>query len=164
MDFSKLELLTQVRIEKPCPEDWDEMSGDEQKRHCAGCGCSVHNIAEMSAIDAESLLTKPERVCARLTVDAKQNVLTRDGWIPRLLLAGAIAATATGCAPTKTSIASSTGSTTTPSQFEMVEDRIVEICDDAIDTLFPGLRPRQQFMGLISVRSTSSSSLPPPKP
>ena len=163
MDFSKLELLTQVRIEKPCLEDWDEMSGDEQNRHCAGCGCCVHNVAEMSAIDAESLLSRPERVCARFTVDAKQNVLTRDGWIPRLLLAGAIAATATGCAPTKTSLATSTGSTATPSQFELVEDQIVGFCDDAIDTLFPSLRPPQVVSGWISFRATSSSSLPPPK-
>ena len=53
----------------------------------------------MNALEAELVLTTPERICARITVDASRGVLTKDGWIPRLLLAGAVAATVAGCAP-----------------------------------------------------------------
>jgi hypothetical protein len=94
MDFSKLKSLRQVKIEAPCSENWDAMSGNEAKRFCAGCGCNVHNIAEMSAQDAEILLKSKGRICTRIETDADHRVLTRDGWIPRLLLAGAVAATA----------------------------------------------------------------------
>lgn len=69
MDHSKLELLRQVRIEKPCDADWDEMTGDERSRHCAKCDLSVNNVAEMSAAEAEELFAKGGHVCARLTVD-----------------------------------------------------------------------------------------------
>jgi len=101
MDLSKLSLLRQVEIQAPCPENWDSMTGDEARRFCAGCGCHVHNLAQIPAAEAEQLLTQPDRVCTRITVDAKKGILTRDGWIPRLLAAGAIAATAAGCTPTE---------------------------------------------------------------
>jgi hypothetical protein len=51
----------------------------------------------MTAKDAEKLLSKTEKVCTRLLVDERKGVLTRDGWIPRLMLAGAISISAAGC-------------------------------------------------------------------
>ncbi len=108
MDPKKLNHLRQIEIANPCPENWDEMAGDEQRRFCAGCGCFVHNISEMPAEGAEALLSQSNKVCTRITVDAKRGILTRDGWIPKLMLAGAMAATVAGCAPTSVDI--STGS------------------------------------------------------
>lgn len=93
MELSKLSLLRQVEIQAPCPENWDAMTGDEARRFCAGCGCHVHNLAQIPAAEAEQLLTQPDRVCTRIVMDAKKGILTGDGWIPRLLAAGAIAAT-----------------------------------------------------------------------
>lgn len=55
MDFTKLELLRQVRIVEPCDADWEAMTGDEKQRHCAKCNLSVNNVAEMSAEEAEKL-------------------------------------------------------------------------------------------------------------
>lgn len=97
MSKSKLTRLKLFQIATPCHEDWDKMEGDDQKRFCAGCGCFVNNLAAMSATEAEELLSSTERVCTRATFDTKRGVLTRDGWIPRLVLAGAIAAIAAGC-------------------------------------------------------------------
>lgn len=97
MDLSRLTRLRQIAISNPCPEDWDSMEGDQQKRFCAGCGCFVHNVSSLDANEAEKLLDTTERVCTRLIVDKQKGVLTRDGWVPRLLLAGAIAATVAGC-------------------------------------------------------------------
>ena len=97
MDFSKLSKLRQIAIAKPCPEDWDRMAGDDQRRFCTGCGCHVHNIAEYDADEAEQLLAQPGRVCTRIVTDAQKGILTRSGWIPRLALTGAVVAAANGC-------------------------------------------------------------------
>jgi hypothetical protein len=94
MNTSKLTQLRQIMIPKPCSESWEDMSGDEQKRFCAGCGCHVHNISAMKASDAEQLLQSEEPVCTKIKVDEHNRVLTLDGWIPRLMLAGALTATA----------------------------------------------------------------------
>ncbi len=97
MDPSKLNHLRQIEIAKPCPEDWDAMDGDDQRRFCAGCGCFVNNISAMDAEAAEELLSSSNKTCTRILVDPKKGILTRDGWIPRLVLAGAVAATVAGC-------------------------------------------------------------------
>ena len=97
MARKKLEPVRQFEIAKPCPEDWEAMQGDNKQRYCAGCGCFVHNVSEMAVDQAEELLVRPERVCVRVIADQKRGVLTRDGWIPRLMLAGALAATVAGC-------------------------------------------------------------------
>ncbi len=99
MDVSKLKRLRQIEIPTKCPEDWEAMEGGATKRFCSGCNCLVHNLSSMNALEAEQVLNTPERICARITVDASRGVLTKDGWIPRLLLAGAVAATVAGCAP-----------------------------------------------------------------
>ena len=111
MDVSKLNRLRQIEIPTKCPEDWDAMEGGEAKRFCSGCSCFVHNLSAMKADEAELVLHSPNRVCARITVDANRGVLTKDGWIPRLLLAGAVAASSVGCAP-----ASFQGEANVPSQ------------------------------------------------
>lgn len=97
MDASKFNRLRQIQILKPCTENWEAMDGDAQQRFCDKCVRQVHNIAEMDAADAEALLNSPERVCTRLTVDSERGILTRSGWIPRALLAGAVASMVTGC-------------------------------------------------------------------
>jgi hypothetical protein len=97
MSISKYTHLQQIQIEKPCSENWEAMDGNEQQRFCDKCVRHVHNIAEMDACDAEALLSSSERVCTRLTVDAERGILTRSGWIPRVLLAGAVASFVNGC-------------------------------------------------------------------
>ena len=90
------------------------MEGDDQKRFCAGCSCFVHNLSAMEAKEAESVLSNPERVCARVTMDVNQGILTKDGWIPRFLLAGAIAATVSGCSTPQEFVGESTGKAVVP--------------------------------------------------
>lgn len=97
MDISKFNRLRQIQILKPCTENWESMDGDTQQRFCDKCVRQVHNISEMDAADVEALLHSPERVCTRLTVDSERGILTRSGWIPRALLAGAVASMVTGC-------------------------------------------------------------------
>lgn len=72
--------LDALRIDAPCPEDWDAMSGDERARFCARCGLVVTNLAELRRDEAEALLARrspDDRVCVRVTRDADRRVVTR---------------------------------------------------------------------------------------
>ena len=40
----------------PCPEPWDEMTGDERARRCAKCDIDVFDVTEMTTAEAETLL------------------------------------------------------------------------------------------------------------
>ncbi len=114
MDPSKLNHLRQIEIAKPCPEDWDTMEGDERKRFCTGCGCFVNNISAMGASEAETLLASKGKTCTRISVNPKKGILTRDGWIPRLVFAGAVAATVAGCSENSRSLSGASIPTSSP--------------------------------------------------
>lgn len=96
MNKRNLHFLHQITIEKPCLENWDGMVGDEQIRFCQGCGCNVHNLDELNPDVAEALLESPGRTCIRMKTDPHKGVLTKGGWIPRLAIAGAMAASVSG--------------------------------------------------------------------
>lgn len=96
-----------VRIAKPCPKNWNEMTGDDQSRFCSHCEKSVHNLAEMSAGDAEQLLCNTSgRVCIRMVNGPQGSFKTKQGWFRRVALAGAATLTLvplTACGPTENS-------------------------------------------------------------
>lgn len=73
---SKIEHL---RIATPCPISWEQMAGDNRVRFCDHCHLNVYNIAELTRIEAESLIASTEgRLCARLFRRADGTVLTKD--------------------------------------------------------------------------------------
>jgi hypothetical protein len=73
------ELLNSLRIASPCPVNWEQMTGDDQKRHCSLCDLHVYNISEMSRKEAAALITGSEgRICARLFRRADGTIITRD--------------------------------------------------------------------------------------
>lgn len=100
MDPSRFQHLRQLEIPIRCHEDWDSIDGGERRRFCEKCGHHVNSFEEMSADEAEALLNQPGRVCARVVLSPSRGILTRDGWIPRLAIAGALAFSATGCSST----------------------------------------------------------------
>jgi hypothetical protein len=72
-------MLENIRIAKPCPANWDAMTGDERVRFCALCSKNVYNLSGMTRDEAEDLLTKTEGdVCVRLYKRADGTVLTSD--------------------------------------------------------------------------------------
>lgn len=97
-----------VRIAKPCPKNWDEMTGDDQSRFCNHCEKSVHNLAEMSAADAEKLLCDSSgRVCIRMVSGPQGSFKTKQGWFRRMAMAGAATLTLipmTACAPQESQV------------------------------------------------------------
>ena len=44
--------MATLNVLKPCPESWDEMSGDGRLRHCDSCDKDVHDLRGMSEADA----------------------------------------------------------------------------------------------------------------
>src|SRR3954471_20635649 len=59
--------LEVLRVETPCPQDWDAMTGDgDRMRYCEGCGLHVHNLSAMPREDAERLVCESAgRLCVR---------------------------------------------------------------------------------------------------
>ena len=163
MDLSKLNLLRQVEIQLPCPEDWESMDGDEARRFCAGCGCHVHNLAGLPAAEGEQLLAS-QSVCARITVDPEKGILTRDGWIPRLLLTGAMAAAAASAVATGPGDAQIGSAMPKSSQSATVKKpATTKKTPTASNTKKSGtLSPNQQTMGFVG--TTTRKPTPAPKP
>ena len=72
-------MLENVKIAKPCPANWDAMTGYERVRFCGQCKLHVYNLSGMTRDEAENLLTKTEgSVCVRLFKRADGTVITRD--------------------------------------------------------------------------------------
>lgn len=60
-----------LKIHEPCHADWDAMTGDETRRHCAECQLDVHHLSGMTRRQAERTLRANEgKLCVRYAVDA----------------------------------------------------------------------------------------------
>ncbi len=74
-----LPLLARVEIASPCDARWDEMQGDARVRHCGLCDKDVYDLSEMTAVEAEALLSRAgEAPCVRLHRRADGTVITSD--------------------------------------------------------------------------------------
>ncbi|MDC0740406.1 hypothetical protein [Polyangium mundeleinium] len=72
--------LSTLRIDEPCHEDWQVMTGDERARRCERCDLHVTNLSELTRTEADRLLsTRPpeSRLCVRYAHDRQGNVVTR---------------------------------------------------------------------------------------
>ncbi len=56
------ELLTDVKVIKPCGVKWETMTGNEQARVCSQCNLTVHNLSAMTDREAAILVKKRKRV------------------------------------------------------------------------------------------------------
>ena len=52
---------------RPCANDWDEMTGTEQRRHCASCDREVIHLSAMSERAARRIVARaePGTLCVR---------------------------------------------------------------------------------------------------
>ncbi len=91
--------LDVIDIREPCSADWAAMTGDDAKRFCDACEQHVHNVAGMRPREVRALVAGAadgsQRVCVRVTRDAKGRVMTRSTWPPAWNRAGRRAARAT---------------------------------------------------------------------
>jgi hypothetical protein len=75
--------LEVLDIARPCPADWNDMTGDERVRFCRHCSLHVYNLAGMTRSEAENLVAGAEgRLCVRFYRRADGTVTTQDcdGW------------------------------------------------------------------------------------
>jgi hypothetical protein len=102
-------LLDGIHIAKPCPANWDEMTGDDRVRHCGECKLDVYDISTMRRDEAESFIAARAgkgRTCIRFYQRADGTILTQDcpvgvraawrkvTWAAAALVAGGFAAAA----------------------------------------------------------------------
>lgn len=88
-------LLELVTIEVPCTAPWETMIGDARTRFCSQCQLQVHNIAEMTRAEAETLLASRagQRLCGRIYRRPDGTVMARDCFSVRRATRHAVAFT-----------------------------------------------------------------------
>jgi hypothetical protein len=92
-------LLDGAGVSRPCPADWDAMTGDDRVRFCGLCRLSVYNLSGMSRAEAEALLECTEgRLCIRLFRRPDGTVLTQDCPVGLVALKRRVALVAAGFA------------------------------------------------------------------
>jgi hypothetical protein len=75
----KSTMIDAISIPKPCPAEWDSMTGTRRVRHCQECNKNVHNLSAMTRDEAEALIARFEgRLCARIERDDDGVILDDD--------------------------------------------------------------------------------------
>ena len=68
-----------LEVASPCSANWEKMSGDARRRHCAACNKNVYDLSSMTRAEIDALITVTEgRFCGRLYQRADGTVLTAD--------------------------------------------------------------------------------------
>ncbi|MBI2685542.1 MAG: carboxypeptidase regulatory-like domain-containing protein [Acidobacteria bacterium] len=71
-------------IQKPCNNDWKQMSGDDRRRHCVDCGKDVHAVSAYS--DSEwAAMAAGGNICAYWEGETPSTLRSR-----RAIVAGAL--------------------------------------------------------------------------
>ena len=95
---NSLPVLPQIKINSPCPMDWDEMDGDASRRFCGHCQKHVHNFAEMDADSVGELLGSGISICAKIKKRADGSIVTKERRISRRTWFGRLGALAASVA------------------------------------------------------------------
>lgn len=78
-----------LKIEKPCNENWDKMSKNNQGRHCQLCDKTVVDFTKMSSEEIKEYLLKRgnERICGRIIKEPiKRAPSKKEQWFNSLQL------------------------------------------------------------------------------
>jgi len=64
--MKKSGFIDSVRVQSPCSEDWNEMTGNDQVRFCSHCSKNVNNLSTMTRKEARKLvLASGGKLCVR---------------------------------------------------------------------------------------------------
>lgn len=61
--------LEEIQIKEPCPADWNQMEGSDERRYCDQCDLHVQNLSAMPRLQAEATLNRRaqgEKLCVRV--------------------------------------------------------------------------------------------------
>ena len=76
--MSAHDLLKHLKVTSPCSADWNSMIGNDRVRFCEHCSLKVHNVSEMTPIEAARLVARSKgRLCVRYYSDSAGDVITR---------------------------------------------------------------------------------------
>jgi hypothetical protein len=95
--------MKKLRVTRPCPKRWSELSPQSNGRHCFDCQKAVFDAAAMTSEELDCLIRNEKNPCMRLATLSDGTVLTRDririvsAVRPPQLLVAAIAAAAMAC-------------------------------------------------------------------
>lgn len=67
--------LNQLKVENPCHEDWNKMTGNEQQKFCLSCNKHVHNLSKMPQKKAVALLKNTPEICVRYAHDETGDII-----------------------------------------------------------------------------------------
>lgn len=68
-----------LQIKTPCPKNWAELVGDDRRRFCSECSLHVHNAAQLTRSEAQTILAESNsRVCMRIEYDGGGTPIFRD--------------------------------------------------------------------------------------
>lgn len=69
-----------LRVAKPCPMRWSEMTGDDRVRECSHCAREVYDLSAMTRDEVTALAERArvDRVCVRMFVREDGKVMTAD--------------------------------------------------------------------------------------
>ena len=76
------------RVASPCPKQWSQLPGTDQRRFCGQCQLHVHNLSEMSERERERFARESGgRGCITYEQlpDGSMRVPSRPDWMPRFL-------------------------------------------------------------------------------
>jgi hypothetical protein len=69
------------RIAKPCPKNWNEMSGDAKRRFCEHCQLHVHNLSAMSERErGEFVAESGGKACIAYELRGDGSMVTPSRW------------------------------------------------------------------------------------
>jgi hypothetical protein len=75
--------LEQLRIDSPCPADFDAMQGTGPTRFCTHCNKHVHDLSAMTRADAERLVCEAAgSLCVRFARDEVSGQVLTLGYAP----------------------------------------------------------------------------------
>lgn len=64
--MSKKSFIDSVKVGKPCPEEWEKMSGNDRIRFCAHCAKNVRNLSALTRKEAARMvLASDGSICIR---------------------------------------------------------------------------------------------------
>ncbi|MFP4597815.1 MAG: hypothetical protein ACLFVJ_06165 [Persicimonas sp.] len=67
--------IEDIPLEDPCCESWNEMAGDEVRRHCEACDSDVVNLSALTPAETREVLSAATLPCVRFTHDGAGNVV-----------------------------------------------------------------------------------------
>lgn len=67
-----------LHIKEPCSADWEQMSGDDQKRFCSLCTKHVHDVSQLTEQEATTLLATQSNLCVQYAHSDEGEIFFKD--------------------------------------------------------------------------------------